>query len=91
VGKSFGGVVFNAFHQVIKDGFKQEMDIAESIVSSKNLRVGMILVQDLITPGGLLLLSSGLEMSAQLIEKIRAFEADQSDVLKIYISLKGLE
>ena len=90
-GKAYDPNVFNAFCQVIKDGYEQKVNVTELMVTTEELQAGMVLIKDLITPEGLMLLSSGLELTEQLISKIKGFEKDQTNELTIHVNTKKLQ
>ena len=89
-GKAYDPNVLKAFFQVLKDGHKQNIKEIKSVVKSENLQPGMILDKDLITTEGLLLLSSGLELTKELISKIKGFEKDETGELDIHVIIKKL-
>ncbi len=60
-------------------------------VEEKDLKVGMVLSRDLMTKGGILVLSEGYILDEGLIAKIRKFCHSSGEVLDIYIAMKQIK
>ncbi len=60
-------------------------------VDEKDLKVGMVLSRDLMTKGGILVLSEGYILDEGLIAKIRKFCHSSGEILEIYIAMKRIK
>lgn len=62
--------------------------VAEVSVKSGQLKVGMALSRDLITPEGILLLSRDFVLNEEIIEQVHSFERSSGRVLTLFIHAK---
>jgi len=63
----------------------------EAKIDVKDLKVGMVLSRDLMTKGGILVLSEGYILDEGLIEKIRKFCNSSGEILDIRIAMKRIK
>lgn len=88
-GKRYDPVVVNAFVEVLGgDGHHQESDkerVVELAVPASELKAGMTLSRDLITPSGLLMLSADHVLDGRLIRRILDFQRSGGLQLTAYI------
>jgi response regulator RpfG family c-di-GMP phosphodiesterase len=87
-GKRYDPMVIAAFEDVMGGNALHEADKvrgAELAVSSTDMVVGMVLSRDLITPSGMLMLSTDHVLDERLIRKIRDFERTGSLRLTAYV------
>ncbi|MES2205227.1 MAG: response regulator [Pseudomonadota bacterium] len=75
--------VVDAFLNVIKQPYRN--NFKEKLISSKDLKTGMILERDLLTHDGVLLMSIGHILDDTTISQIRALESSDKQFLKIWI------
>jgi len=87
-GKRYDPQIVAAFMDVLGGVPREEAErarVRERPVSSYDMKVGMVLSRDLITPSGLLMLSTDHVLDERLIRKIRDFERSGSMKLTLYI------
>jgi len=63
----------------------------EAKIDVKDLKVGMVLSRDLVTKGGILVLSEGYILDEGLIEKIQKFCNSSGEILDIRIAMKRIK
>ncbi len=85
----FNKKVVDAFLKSIKPNYKREAvhktSIVDKGISTKDTKEGMTLAQDLVTPGGILLLAKGQKVTGEIIARIRMLERDTKKSFVIYI------
>lgn len=85
----FNKKVVDAFLKSIKPNYKREAmhqpSVVDKGISTKVIKEGMILAQDLVTPGGVLLLVKGQKITGEIIARIRMLERDTKKSFVIYI------
>lgn len=87
-GKRYDPEVVAAFVELMGGGAKEEAEterVKEQAVVSREMEVGMVLSRDLITPNGMLMLSSDHVLDARLIQKIMEFERSGGLQLTAYV------
>jgi len=88
-GKRYDPAVVGAFVDVLDGGRAtkepKEEQFTEFAVPANELRVGMTLARDLITPSGLLMLSTDHVLDARLIQRILDFQKSGGLRLTVYI------
>ena len=91
-GTYFSKKVVDSFLKNVKPNYKREMAQeaapVEKGISTKNIKEGMVLAQDLVTPGGILLLVKGQKITSEIIARIRMLEKDTKKSFVIYIQYK---
>lgn len=82
----------NRYDPAVVDAFlslEDEQDVeprgVEIEVAIPDLRVGMVLARDLVTPDGVLLLSTDHSLDARMIDKILGYASDEGSEMKIYV------
>lgn len=89
-GKRYDPKVVAAFMEVLGGVTREESErerVREMSVLSRDLKVGMVLSRDLITPSGLLMLSADHTLDDRLIRKIRDFERTGNLELTVFIRM----
>lgn len=85
----FNKKVVDVFLKNIKPNYKREAMYQPSIIdkgiSTKVIKEGMVLAQDLVTPGGVLLLVKGQKITGEIIARVRMLERDTKKSFVIYI------
>ncbi len=88
-GTKYDKKVVDTFLKNVKPNYKREIghkaEIIEKGISTKNIKEGMVLAQDLVSPGGILLLVKGQKITADIIARIRMLEKDTKKSFVIYI------
>ncbi len=87
-GKRYDPEVVTAFVELLGGGAREESEkdrTSEMMVNSKEMQVGMVLSRDLITPSGLLMLSTDHVLDGRLIRKIMDFERSNNIQITAYI------
>jgi hypothetical protein len=87
-GKRYDPQVVEAFMAVLGGVPREEAErarVRERPVTSREMQAGMVLSRDLITPSGLLMLSTDHVLDERLIRKIRDFERTGGMKLTLYI------
>ena len=91
-GTKFNKKVVDVFLKNVKPNYKREAAqnavTVEKGISTKNIKEGMVLAQDLVTPGGILLLVKGQKITGDIIARIRMLEKDTQKSFVIYIQHK---
>lgn len=73
-GSRYDPKVVAAFIETISDASHKVSGVPDRPVKSEEMEIGMVLSRDLITPSGLLMLSSGHILDARMIVRIKNFE-----------------
>ncbi len=85
----FNKKVVDAFLKSIKPNYKREAvhntSVVDKGISTKDIKEGMKLAQDLVTPGGILLLAKGQKITGEIIARVRMLERDTKKSFVIYI------
>ena len=87
-GKRYDPVVVAAFTEVISGTSREEVEkerVSEMAVMARDLKPGMVLSRDLITPSGLLMLSAEHVLDARIISRIISFEKSGGMELTGYV------
>lgn len=87
-GKRYDPEVVAAFVELMGGSEREEAEkerTSEMVVVSKDMQPGMVLSRDLITPSGLLMLSTDHVLDERLIRKIKDFERSGGIQLSAYI------
>lgn len=84
-GSRYDPKVVAAFVETLGDASQKISGIPDRPVKSEEMEVGMVLTRDLITPSGLLMLSSGHVLDARVIVRIRNFERTGGLELTAYV------
>ncbi len=89
-GKRYDPWVIEAFQAVLNGdapatAVVKTPKVAELVVSGTDLKEGMVLSRDLVSPSGLMMLPAGHAFDARLIEKVLHFERGATVSLTIYI------
>lgn len=84
-GSRYDPKVVAAFVETLGDTSQKISGIPDRPVKSEEMEVGMVLSRDLITPSGLLMLSSGHVLDARVIVRIRNFERTGGLELTAYV------
>lgn len=90
-GKRYDPEVVAAFVELLGSSAREEAEkeqASEMAVTSKEMQPGMVLSRDLITPSGLLMLSTDHVLDARLIRKIMDFERSGGIQLTAYIRVE---
>ncbi|MES2952243.1 MAG: HD domain-containing phosphohydrolase [Pseudomonadota bacterium] len=90
-GKRYDPQVVAAFVELHGGGAKEEAETArkqEMSVLANDLEVGMVLARDLITPSGMLMLSTNHVLDARLISKILHFQKTSGMQLTAFIQVQ---
>ena len=90
-GKRYDPDVVNALVELLGGGSREEADtgkVGEMAVLADDLEVGMALARDLITPSGMLMLSTGHVLDQRLIDKIRRFQKSCGMELTAFIQVQ---
>lgn len=84
-GSRYDPKVVAAFVETISDASQKISGVTDRPIKSEEMEIGMVLSRDLITPSGLLMLSSGHVLDARVIVRIRNFERTGGLELTIYV------
>jgi response regulator RpfG family c-di-GMP phosphodiesterase len=84
-GSRYDPKVVAAFVETISDASQKVSGVADRPVKSEEMEIGMVLSRDLITPSGLLMLSSGHVLDARVIVRIKNFERTGGLELTVYV------
>lgn len=84
-GSRYDPKVVAAFVETLGDASQKISGIPDRPVRSEEMEVGMVLSRDLITPSGLLMLSSGHVLDERVIVRIRNFERTSDLELIAYV------
>lgn len=85
IGIKYDAKVVETFLKVVMPGGGQVSEI-ERKIEVHEVRDGMKLARDLVTPGGILLLAKGQRITASIIERIRLLEKDTRKKFNIFVS-----
>jgi len=80
--------VVDAFNEVLREQRGEPSIVSELNLAAEDLQPGMVVAHDIQTKTGMLLLAEGHELTAPLIERIRAFEQDAGHRLVIRVRTK---
>jgi len=83
-GKRYDPAFVDAFIDWL-DESARDTPVPELELALSQLRPGMTLSRNLVTGDDFLLLSRGHEISAHLIERLRAFERDQKELITVFV------
>jgi len=84
-GSRYDPKVVAAFVETISDASQKVSGVPDRPVKSEEMEIGMVLSRDLITPSGLLMLSSGHVLDARVIVRIKNFERTGGLELTVYV------
>ncbi len=84
VGKRYDPAYVEAFIDWL-DETARETPVPELELSLSRVRPGMTLSRNLVTGDDFLLLSRGHEISVHLLERLRAFERDQKELITVFV------
>ena len=84
-GSRYDPKVVAAFVETISDASQKVSGVPDRPVKSEEMEIGMVLSRDLITPSGLLMLSSGHVLDARMIVRIKNFERTGCLELIVYV------
>jgi putative nucleotidyltransferase with HDIG domain len=84
-GKHYDPMVVNAFQEILKGLPPIPMPVRDIQVSAKHLRRGMVLARDVVTNGGVLLLSRGITMTDSTIQQLIEYEKLDPQPLNILV------
>ena len=84
-GKRYDPKVVDVFLEIAGGAEKGEAVVPDVKVPTSALKAGMVLTRDLVTAGGLLLLSKGHLLDDVLIEQISGFEHSEGRPLQIFV------
>jgi len=90
-GRLYDTKVVDAFVGSDATGEAGPVSTPEAKVDEKDLKVGMVLARDLVTKGGILVLSEGYILDEKLIEKIHKFCSSTGEHLDIRIAMKRIK
>jgi response regulator RpfG family c-di-GMP phosphodiesterase len=85
-GEIYDPKLVREFIDFVKTLPDMEEQIAESVVMTTHARPGMTLSKDLVLPNGGLMLTTGTELTRDIIDKLKSYEVEQDCFLTIYIS-----
>lgn len=84
-GSRYDPKVVAAFIETISDASQKTSGTTDRQVKSNQLAVGMVVSRDLITPSGVLMLSSGHVLDERMIDRIKNFEKSCRIELTAYV------
>jgi response regulator RpfG family c-di-GMP phosphodiesterase len=84
-GEIYDPKLVREFIDFVKTLPDMEEQIAESVVMTTHARPGMTLSKDLVLPNGGLMLTTGTELTRDIIDKLKSYEVEQDCFLTIYI------
>lgn len=84
-GSRYDPKVVAAFIEAISDATQKISGIPDRPIKSDEMKIGMVLTRDLITPSGLLMLSSGHVLDERVIIRIKNFERSGGLELTAYV------
>lgn len=89
VGKRYDADVVKTYLDVLETIEHLSIAKKEKKLSVKELRDGMILARDLITPDGILLLSQDMALNERIINKVKRFEKDVEEGFYVFINIEA--
>jgi response regulator RpfG family c-di-GMP phosphodiesterase len=84
-GTQFDPAVVDALIRLAQDSSKAPAAALPLILKTADLRQGMVLAADLVSPGGVMMLSKDHVLTAELIQRIRRFEQREGTVIELRI------
>jgi PAS domain S-box-containing protein len=84
-GSRFDPEVLAAFLRLIEEPSKQGVASVPLILQTGDLRPGMVLAADLVSPGGVMMLSTDHVLTADMIQRIQQFERREGTCIELRI------